>query len=214
VEAGVDLDFPVVYRALAGLDSLAQAAGRCNREGLRSLGELRVFIAETAPPPGVLRAGLAIAEGMLRSEPGLPFLEGRHYRTYFERLYSTADTDKKAVQTARAALRFEDVANLYKMIEDDWSAPVIVRYGRSPSLLEDLKRRGPSRITLRPLGRFSVNAPKSQVAAWIAAGHALQDEESGVVSLAAHVDAYDVRFGLVLDRVSGAASAASLVVDG
>src|SRR4029077_572210 len=72
VEAGVNLDFPIVYRAMAGLDSLAQAAGRCNREGrLEDKGQLRVFLAPTSPPPGILVQGLSIAKAMLRANPTL-----------------------------------------------------------------------------------------------------------------------------------------------
>ena len=65
VEAGVDVDFPVVYRALAGLDSIAQAAGRCNREGLIEKGTVVVFIPPTRPPAGVLRQAAEIGGRLL-----------------------------------------------------------------------------------------------------------------------------------------------------
>lgn len=214
VEAGVDLDFPVVYRALAGLDSLAQAAGRCNREGRLPSGQLRVFVAETSPPKGVPRTGRAITEGMLRADPALDLLASAPHRTYFERLYSAADTDAKDIQAARAKLLFEDTAHLYRLIEDEWSQPIVVEYGRSAALLDDLRRFGPSRSLLRALGRFSVNAPRRLVAEWQMRGGAVLDEESGVIALAPHVVAYDERFGLVLEGPSGAANVQALIIDG
>ena len=71
VESGVDLDFPVVYRAEAGLDSIAQAAGRCNREGRSEekwgidRGDVYVFEGERKPPLGQLRRAADIAKQVL-----------------------------------------------------------------------------------------------------------------------------------------------------
>ena len=65
VEAGVDVDFPVVYRALAGLDSVAQAAGRCNREGLQDKGDVYIFAPPSKIPAGHLRQAAEIGRRLL-----------------------------------------------------------------------------------------------------------------------------------------------------
>jgi len=64
------------------------------------------------------------------------------------------------------------------------------------------------------LGRFSVNVPRRLVSDWVEGGNAIVDQETGVVALAEHVDAYDPRFGLTLERVSSAADVDALIVTG
>ncbi|OGT01688.1 MAG: CRISPR-associated helicase/endonuclease Cas3, partial [Gallionellales bacterium RBG_16_57_15] len=92
VEAGVDVDFPVVYRALAGLDSIAQAAGRCNREGklkdaegIPIKGQVVVFVPPKLPPSGLLRITYQIAVGLLSGYKG-DLLSRELARKYFGHL--------------------------------------------------------------------------------------------------------------------------------
>jgi CRISPR-associated endonuclease/helicase Cas3 len=86
VEAGVDIDFPVVFRSLSGVDSLAQAAGRCNREGrLPKNGQVFVFLPEKGLPPGYFRQTAETSEEVMRHHQDPLALEA--VEEYFRTLY-------------------------------------------------------------------------------------------------------------------------------
>lgn len=125
VEAGVDLDFPLVLRAVGPLDRIVQAAGRCNREGMLEAGRVVIFDpAEGGTPPGSYRSAVETAASLLAARCDLH--EPATYRTYFERLFQAADLDSKRIQSCRRILDFPEVARRFRMIEDD-SAPAVVR---------------------------------------------------------------------------------------
>lgn len=100
VEAGVDLDFPVVWRALAGLDSIAQAAGRCNREGrIESGGRVVVFIPEShQPKQGLQLAGIEACRSVLSGFSSDPLVQRELMHRYFTDFYAR-DLDKHKIAT-------------------------------------------------------------------------------------------------------------------
>jgi CRISPR-associated endonuclease/helicase Cas3 len=200
VEAGVNLDFPVVFRALAGFDSVAQAAGRCNREGrLLGRGQVYLFVAPTKPPRGTLQHGLEVARTMLAAEPGSDPLDPAIFDRYFRELYFRRNLDEAGIQALRATWKFKTLAGAFHMIEDDGSEPVIVPYGDAASRLDDLRKKGPSRERLRALQPFIVTVYPQQLEALRAAG-ALETVADTVQALAVtHQQLYDGRFGLVLE---------------
>jgi len=128
VEAGVDLDFPTVFRALGPLDAIIQAAGRCNREGHLVRGRVVVFRPQDgALPMGAYRAATNISGALLGAGNVDPNAADAA-RTYYERLYRTVDTDREGIQALRRNLDYPEVARRFRMIDDD-TISVIVPYG-------------------------------------------------------------------------------------
>jgi CRISPR-associated endonuclease/helicase Cas3 len=201
VEAGVDLDFPVVFRAFAGLDSLAQAAGRCNREGKAARGTLEIFVAETAPPPGELRAALDAGRIVASKRCGTPdlFSDPSLYTDYFLQFYGTP-TDEKGIQTDRASYHFATVAENFQMIENGHESLVVPFDERCRNLLSRLKGgEGSPRLLRRRLQRYTVSVPRVQMTAMREAGVVVETAAgSGILVLAdVYSSMYDPRFGLV-----------------
>ena len=168
VEAGVDIDFPVVYRAITGLDSIAQAAGRCNRENkLKDGGKVFVFIPPKFSPQGFLRKSEDAGKAILRNHINEEFTPSL-YSEYFRYLYSNINSFGKEefesclVNSATDfEFKFGTYAEKFNMIDDRKQMSIIVRYKNSEILIDQLRYVGASKDLLRKLQRFIVNVPKN-----------------------------------------------------
>ncbi len=170
VEAGVDIDFPVVYRSLAGLDSIAQAAGRCNREGrLPGKGRVVVFVPPERPPAGYLRKGAEACVSTLYGQENDP-LARKLFAQYFKEFYYSVDLDGQKVcpmlkvEAKTLSVRFRSAADAFRLIDDEDMAMVVVRYTDAKDdldkLLATLAAEGPKRWLMRKLQRYTVSIRK------------------------------------------------------
>lgn len=167
VEAGVDIDFPVVWRALAGLDSIAQAAGRCNREGkLPGKGRVVVFVPPEKPPIGHLRKAADACVSTLHGQAHDPLARGLFDR-YFKEFYGAVDLDgqriveKLKVEPRTLAVQFRSAAEAFRLIDDQDQATVVARYPQHRDAVEQLlgilAAEGPQRGLMRKLQRYTVS---------------------------------------------------------
>ncbi|MBC7544032.1 MAG: CRISPR-associated helicase Cas3', partial [Candidatus Sericytochromatia bacterium] len=127
VEAGVDLDFPCVIRAIGPLDRIVQAAGRCNREGKLATGRVLVVTPEEGTAPrGAYGTGLALAKNLLLH--GAPDLhDPKVYEAYFRSLYDGLTLDSYKIQPLREQLEFREVDRQFRMLDGD-GVLVVVPY--------------------------------------------------------------------------------------
>lgn len=212
VEAGVDIDFPVVYRALSGLDSIAQAAGRCNREGKLDCGRVVVFIPPKSSPPGTLRRAEQTTVSLLSGSTSDPMARELFTR-YFEHFYVKADSlDKHGIQdllttdARELKIQFRTAAEKFKLIDDVESQAILVWYGESQALIGKLKKDGPERWLMRKLQRYSVNLPRRVVDKLVVTGE-VQEIWPGIFTQAVST-LYDGNLGVT---IGGALNAEQLI---
>lgn len=204
VEAGVDFDFPVVFRALAGLDSVAQAAGRCNREGRLASGKVYVFQPESRIPVGHLRQAAEIGRQLLVDET-MDLLSPERFEQFFKTLYwiKGDNLDKEGIMGLLAndnelRISFRTAAEKFRLIDDAASASVVVRYGEGTRLIELIRLQGPERWLMRKLQRFVVNLPRYVHDKLLAEG-AIKEIQPGVF-IQAQGNMYDDQLGFCVGR--------------
>lgn len=170
IEAGVDVDFPVVYRALAGFDSIAQAAGRCNREGQKKQGDVYVF--ETEHRPAISLFDTVAAAKALYSDYPDP-LELDAIEAYFRRVYWSENSKGAKPWDAQDVMgcfqmytdhgqpvldfNFRQADQRFRWIDSNTTS-VIVPYGRGAELIEHIRTADqPDWQLLRRAQKFSVS---------------------------------------------------------
>ena len=208
VEAGVDIDFPVVYRALAGLDSIAQAAGRCNREGAMNadgtLGRVVVFVPQRKSPPGILRKASETATCMMEAGLRDP-IDHSVFAPYFSELYWKVNSlDEKDIlkklrpEPPDCGIQFREAAAAFRIIDDGTQRAILVPYDEGEKLIKQLKTGGPTRNLLRKLQRYSVNVYNNQFDTLRDRG-SLEEVSPEVFALTCTVE-YDRDIGLLVDE--------------
>jgi len=200
IEAGVDVDFPVVFRQEAGLDSVLQAAGRCNREGKRHICTAHVFSLskERTLPRGTItdanNARLSIPETNDWFAPTT-------MTAYFKQLYCRCETfDKKDMKYylyKPTEMQFETAAKEFCLIADN-TIPVIVNWENSLELVKQLKQEGPSYHLMKKLGQYIVSVRQNDFKL-LSESRAINEIVDGIYVIEDRSQ-YDEKVGLLTDN--------------
>ena len=204
IEAGVDVDFPTVYREEAGLDSILQAAGRCNREGKRPAGESLVNIfRRMGQTPPLFEIPIAAGRFALDRFPDPAAPEAVHaYFHDFLNLMGEQFQDRQDILPAMASgrLPFRTVAERFHLI-DSPTRTVYIPVGEGRALVDRLRAGERSRGLFRQLGQYGVSVYEGHFAALERAG-ALEVLE-GETAVLADAALYSPDTGLSLEADSG-----------
>ncbi len=215
IEAGVDVDFPAVYRELAGLDSVMQAAGRCNREGKRPVGESVVTIFEREElPPLLFRTAIGAAREALdaHGDPAAPETMAHYFRSLRD---LTGDAlDEQGVVKAfgqgisGCELPFKTVAESFRLI-DRSTYTIYIPYDRGAALIQRLQDGECSRGLYRELGRYAVSVYDRHFRRLLEAGALLTARElpalDGDSAVLTDMTLYSETMGLSMEPETGKA---------
>ena len=139
IEAGVDLDFPIVFRELAPLESIIQSAGRCNREGKRNRGKVFLFQFMDKGQPSRIYETFSQHAKLCYQNNESRLYDADFYANYYRQLLNLY-VSKNDISEDRRHLNFENVANKYKIIDNEAEAVFVYKYNsESKKLFDDIK---------------------------------------------------------------------------
>jgi CRISPR-associated endonuclease/helicase Cas3 len=187
VEAGVDIDFPVVWRAVGPLDSIAQAAGRCDRNGVITQrlgqpgGRLIVFEPDRPTmPKGTYRQACDVTKAMAAAGKA-HWEDPAMIQAYFDQLYQQPESlDPVGVQQMRKNLQFQEIANGVQWI-DETSTPILIPFNdEATRLIDEFRFAGPSLERFRRAQLYCVNLQDSDFRRAKVLGSVYELAETGI----------------------------------
>lgn len=199
IEAGVDIDFPVVYRQEAGLDSILQAAGRCNREGRLGFCTTHVFTLQNRLPHGFITQTNNARKNMVGD---YDWFSPKAMTEYFRKLHKQiCNFDKPKIKELlyTSQKQFEEAANNFQLI-DDSTTSIVVNWekGNVPSLVEHLQSGGYSYSLMKELAQYCVNVRNKDLKILLEAG-VIEEIKEGVLFIR-DTDFYDEKIGLITEN--------------
>ncbi len=165
IECGVDIDFKTVYRAIAGIDSILQAGGRCNRENKHSCSDSIVHIFDTEEIVKNQEINSSVTKDIIEKFGDEIYLPDA-IKMYFEKLYyfrnidnSNKAFDSKKIIENTMKLNFDTVSKNFKLIEDN-TVTLYILSSESEESIEDLRKHKYSRELFRKLQKYAINLYK------------------------------------------------------
>lgn len=174
IEAGVDVDFPVVYRSMAGIDSIVQAGGRCNRENNLEVGIINVFEPEsvfTKNMPSLIKRPIEVAKTIMSRFDDI--LSPQAIKSYFEELYNFEGEEgldihnifnemEKGAEGNNFNFNFKQIAEKFKLIDEN-TIPIIIEIDdKSKDLINKLRYTNEYKSILRAIQPYTVNVYQNE----------------------------------------------------